>query len=39
MEQLFSNKAKEYKDTKKLSFVIFFLSLIVIALFGLAPLV
>ncbi len=34
-----SNKTEEYKDTKKLSFVIFFLSLVVIALFGLAPLI
>jgi hypothetical protein len=37
-----SNKIKEHKeheDTKKLSFVVLFLSFFVIALFGLAPMV
>lgn len=33
-----TNKIEQHKDTKKLSFVIVFLSLFVIALFGLAPL-
>ena len=34
-----SNKIQEQEDTKKLSFVVLFLSFFVIALFGLAPLV
>ena len=34
-----TNKIKPHEDTKKLSLVIVFLSLFVIALFGLAPLV
>jgi hypothetical protein len=34
-----SNKIQGHDDTKKLSFVVVFLSLFVIALFGLAPLV
>jgi len=33
------NKIQGHEDTKKLSFVVVFLSLFVIALFGLAPLV
>ena len=33
-----TNKIEQHEDTKKLSFVIVFLSLFVIALFGLAPL-
>ncbi len=33
------NKVKKHEDTKKLSFVIVFLSLFVIVLFGLVPLV
>lgn len=33
-----TNKIESHDDTKKLSFVIVFLSLFVIALFGLAPL-
>ena len=33
-----ANKIETHEDTKKLSFVIVFLSLFVIALFGLAPL-
>jgi hypothetical protein len=37
MEQ-HNKKTQEHEDTKKLSFVIVFLSLFVIALFGLAPL-
>jgi hypothetical protein len=32
-----SDKAEAHGDTKKLSFVIVFLSLVVVALFGLAP--
>ena len=32
-----SHKTESHEDTKKLSFVIVFLSLLVIALFGLAP--
>lgn len=34
-----TNKTQQHDDSKKLSFVIVFLSLFVIALFGLAPLV
>jgi hypothetical protein len=34
-----SNKMQGHEDTKKLSFVVVFLSIFVIALFGLAPLV
>ena len=34
-----TNKIEQHEDTKKLSLVIVFLSLFVIALFGLAPLV
>lgn len=34
-----SNKIQAHEDTKKLSFVVVFLSLFVIALFGLAPMV
>ncbi|GMR16774.1 MAG: hypothetical protein BMS9Abin31_1152 [Gammaproteobacteria bacterium] len=34
-----SNKVQGHEDTKKLAFVVVFLSLFVIALFGLAPLV
>ena len=34
-----SNEVEVHEDTKKLSFVIVFLSLVVIALFGLAPFV
>jgi hypothetical protein len=34
-----TNKVQGYEDTKKLSFVVVFLSIFVIALFGLAPLV
>jgi len=34
-----TNKIQGHEDTKKLSFVIVFLSIFVIALFGLAPLV
>lgn len=34
-----SDKTEVHRDTKKLSFVIVFLSLIVVALFGLAPFV
>ena len=34
-----SNKIQGHEDTKKLSFVVLFLSLFVVALFGLAPLV
>jgi hypothetical protein len=33
------NKIQGHEDTKKLSFVVVFLSIFVIALFGLAPLV
>lgn len=33
-----TNKFKEHEDTRKLSFVIVFLALFVIVLFGLAPL-
>ncbi len=33
------NKVKKHEDTKKLSFVIVFLSLFVIVLFGLIPLI
>ncbi len=33
-----TSKFQQHEDTKKLSFVIVFLSLFVIALFGLAPL-
>ena len=33
-----TNKIEKHEDTKKLSFVVLFLSLFVIALFGLAPL-
>jgi len=33
-----TNKLQEHQDTKKLSFVVVFLSIFVIALFGLAPL-
>ena len=33
------NKVQGHEDTKKLSFVVVFLSIFVIALFGLAPLV
>ena len=33
------NKIQGHEDTKKLSFVIVFLSIFVLALFGLAPLV
>ena len=32
-----TNNIEKHEDTKKLSFVIVFLSLLVIALFGLAP--
>ena len=32
------NKIQKHEDTKKLSFVVLFLALFVIALFGLAPL-
>ena len=32
-----SNEVEGHQDTKKLSFVIVFLSLVVVALFGLAP--
>ncbi len=38
MEQK-TNKIEQHEDTKKLSLVIVFLSLFVIAIFGLAPLV
>ena len=38
MEQS-SKKIQSHEDTKKLSFVVVFLSIFVIALFGLAPLV
>lgn len=34
-----SNEIQGHDDTKKLSFVVVFLSLFVIAIFGLAPLV
>ncbi len=34
-----SNEVEVHEDSKKLSFVIVFLSLVVIALFGLAPFV
>ena len=34
-----TNKIQGHEDTKKLSFVVVFLSIFVIALFGLAPLV
>jgi len=34
-----TNKIQGHEDTKKLSFVVLFLSLFVIVLFGLAPLV
>lgn len=34
-----TNKIQQHEDTKKLSFVVVFLSLFVVALFGLAPLV
>jgi len=34
-----TNKIQGHVDTKKLSFVVVFLSIFVIALFGLAPLV
>ena len=34
-----TNKIQDQQDTKKLSFVVVFLSIFVIALFGLAPLV
>ena len=34
-----TNKIQGHEDTKKLSFVVIFLSLFVIVLFGLAPLV
>lgn len=37
MEQK-SKKVEAHEDTKKLSFVVLFLSIFVIALFGLAPL-
>lgn len=33
-----ANKLQEHQDAKKLSFVVVFLSLFVIVLFGLAPL-
>ena len=33
-----TNNIEHHEDTKKLSFVVIFLSLFVIALFGLAPL-
>ena len=33
-----TNKAHDHDDTKKLTFVVVFLTLFVIALFGLAPL-
>lgn len=33
-----SNKIQHHEDTKKLAFVIVFLSLFVVAIFGLAPL-
>lgn len=36
MEQS-ANKIEKHEDTKKLSFVIVFLAIFVIALFGLAP--
>ena len=32
-----TNKIEKHEDTKKLSFVVLFLSIFVIALFGLAP--
>ena len=32
-----TNKAQDHEDTKKLSFVVLFLGLFVVALFGLAP--
>jgi hypothetical protein len=32
-----TNKVKKHEDTKKLSFVVLFLGLLVFALFGLAP--
>ena len=34
-----TNNIKGHEDTKKLSFVVVFLSIFVIAIFGLAPLV
>jgi hypothetical protein len=34
-----SNELHGHEDTKKLSFVVVFLSILVVALFGLAPLV
>ena len=34
-----TNKVQGHEDTKKLSFVVVFLSIFVVALFGLAPLV
>ena len=34
-----TNKIQGHEDTKKLSFVVIFLSLFVVLLFGLAPLV
>ncbi len=34
-----TNKIQGHEDTKKLSFVVIFLSLFVVVLFGLAPLV
>ena len=33
-----ANKIQKYEDTKKLSIVVLFLGLFVVALFGLAPL-
>lgn len=38
MEQS-TNKTQDHEDTKKLSFVVVFLSIFVIVLFGLAPFV
>ena len=32
-----TNKIQKHEDTKKLTFVVLFLALLVIALFGLAP--
>ena len=34
-----TNKIQKHEDTKKLSFVVLFLGMFVLALFGLAPLV
>lgn len=34
-----TNEIEKHEDTKRLSFVVLFLSLFVIAIFGLAPLV